>query len=325
MGRNWFAWREAWSLRGDNPLPKLWRAAEARRARRRSWWQAPTGADAARAGASAVATYLLWLVLQEFLSVRHSAVASVAFAHGLALAGVQIFIVALAAFCLCWLLSRVYAMTYFTLALLGRERRKDFAGLDEAVLASGISDEQVVLAVVLHAWRMIIAPLLAFSACSAALYCIWLVAPTAMALDQSSTAPGPAPFGQALLLALELLVLQTSGSLAGTALLALILLMLGRGTGPFAPTFGGVSMVLLQCLLAFAMVTSSAWINVDGEPPLAWWWVLLAGALALALFVFIFWVAHRSTTWRTICAPLAAGARRPAGAAAALGRSDQRG
>jgi hypothetical protein len=295
------AWREAWATRHDNPLPKLWRLAEARQTQRRPWWQRNPGLMLWGLALSAVATYLLWLVLGEFLGVRHSAVASLAFAHGMCLAGVQIFTTAAGAFCLCWLLSRIYSLAYFTLALLGRTRRRDSAGLDEPVLASSISDEQIVLAVVLHAWRMVRAPLLAFNVCAAALYCIWLNVPSAMAQGINNSI-SPTPLALALLLGLELVLLQTIGAMAGTALLSLILVMLGRATGPFAPTFGAVSQVLWQGLLALAMATSTlSFEDEQGQHP-GWWIVLTGVVLAVAWVSFFFWLAHRSSGLRTACA-----------------------
>ena len=68
---------------------------------------------------SAGATYLLVLLLLDFLSVRDSAVASRAFTLGLLRDGVRIVAWAGLGLSLAWLLGRIYSVSYFALALLG--------------------------------------------------------------------------------------------------------------------------------------------------------------------------------------------------------------
>jgi hypothetical protein len=298
-------WCEAWRGRGDNPLLMRWRLGAGRAASRQPWWRRNPGLMLSCAALSAGATYILALLLGDYFSVQLSAVGSHAFMLGLLKSGVAVVAWAGLGMSLMWLLARLYAVAAFALALLGQGRVKDGALRDEALVSSAITDEQVVLAVVLYAWRMLSAPVLALSACAAVVYGLALMEPgvqeihtTATAAAQSVSVPA-VPWWLALLLAATFFELIVVGAYTGAACLALLLTVLGRGVGPLAPSLGAAQTVFVQALLAIATVASTA----DGmddtgthAPEAA-----VAG-VALLLCATLAWLAYSLRPLRTAAA-----------------------
>jgi hypothetical protein len=272
------AWREAWRGRADNPLLKRWRLGAGRALQRQPWWGRNPALLLLSAAVSAGATYLLLLLLHDFFIVRHSAVASRAFMLGLVQSGVTILAWAGLGMSLAWLLGRVYNLAVFALALLGQGRSQDGALRDAALQSSALSDEQVVLAAVWHAWRMVSAPVLALCASMAVVYGLALAQPGAAALGW-----------EALLLAALFFAVTVAGAYTGAACLVLLLTVLGRGLGPLAPGIGAAQIALLQALLAVTAAASAVHGSEEilpGVPQAA-----VAGA-GLLLCATLAWLAH---------------------------------
>ena len=162
--------------------------------------------------------------------------------------------------------------------------------LDDALLSSAVSNEGIVLGALRHCWRMLSGPVLALSAAGAATYGLLVAAPAA--------------WWVALLLAVLFGALTLAGGYAGAACLTLLLLMLGRGQGPLAPSFGAAQIVLLQAALAVAVVLSSANVVEGDDEHVATWAVLVIG---LVLCATLSWLAHRVPVLSAIAAyaPLA--------------------
>jgi hypothetical protein len=284
------AWREAWRGRGDNPLLSRWRLGAGRTIGRRPWWRRSPGLMLICAALSAGATYILVLLLRDYFTVQHSAVASHAFMLGLLKSGVVVVVWAGLAMSLVWLLARLYGVAVFALALLGQGRATDGALRDEALMSSAISDEQVVLAVVLHAWRMLGAPVLALGACGAVVYGLALMEPTGWAVWAATETATPVAGPRALLLAILYFIVTVLGACAGTACLVLLLTVLGRGLGPFAPGIGAAQVVLVQAALTL--------IVVGGGTKAEEWSVVhqtnyIAVIAALIVCCVLIWLAHQ--------------------------------
>lgn len=300
------AWREAWRGRGDNPLLKRWRLEAQRQQAKKPWWRRSPGLMLLCAMLSAGATYILALLLRDFFTVQNSAVGSRAFMLGLLKSGAAVVAWAGLAMGLVWLLARVYTVAVFALALLGQGRAKDGALRDEALISSAISDEQVVLAAVLCAWRLVTAPVLALSACAAVVYGLALMEPGLAEVQAVATnagaQSGPIPAAQwwlALLLATLYLVVTVVGAYTGAACLALLLAVLGRGMGPLAPSLGAAQIILWHAWLAIATVAASA--SGGGKPiqQIHDWAVVGTAVLLAATLV---WLAHCLRPARAIAA-----------------------
>lgn len=299
VGLGLAAWREAWLARRDNPLPRIWQLGQARGEQRRAWWRQSPGLMWLNLAVSAAVTYLLLLLIRQFLALHESALATQSYALGLLRAGTLVLSCGEMLLGGCWLLVRLYACAYLALSLLGRTRRKGSAVLDDALLASTLSNEQVVLGLVLHAWRLLLPPVLVLNIANAAAYFIWLASPLSQGAKSQLS---PLPWTQALVLALAYLLWQTILAIAGAGLLMLLLLMLGRGAGPAAPALGAAGQVVLQLWLWVVFIQTEASFGTGVLQYTYWYTGFLALLLALAGFILAAWMAHRISTLRHIVA-----------------------
>lgn len=313
-------WREAWACCRDNPLLRLWVVGDARRDQRRAWWRQSPGLFLLALGVCAAVTYLLVLLIMQFLALRPSALATQDYSLSLLRAGTLVLAWGALALGAGWMLSRLYTCAHLVLGLLGARRRKEHAGLDEALRASGISDEQVVLSVVLHAWRLLLAPVLVLNVANACVY--YFMATVPRGLNAAQHQPPLVPWDHALLLAVAFTLWQTLAATVGAGTLMLLLLMLGRGASPLAPVFGAASLVLLQLPLMGSMVTDASLSPVDQESigqwalqlglgaplgpaalrSISWGLSALAWAGACACFYLFFWAMHRVNCLRRVIA-----------------------
>lgn len=303
VGLGLAAWREAWQSRRDNPLPRLWRLGQARVEQRRAWWRHAPGLTLLGVAVSAAVTYLLALILRQFLALHHSALATHSYALGLLRAGTLMLACGAMVLGGGWLLSRLYACAHLALSLLGKSGRKGSERLDDALLASALSNEQVVLGLVLHAWRMLLPPALVLNIANAAAYCIWNAWPTGG--DELWRGDIPIPWTpelwtSALGSAMAFMLFQMLAAMVGMTLLMLLLLILGRGAGPLAPAMGAASLVVLQLGLVTVVSDYRFPVSEIAENPS--WSLLIPFALALGLMSYFIWVAHRSPVLRLLCA-----------------------
>jgi hypothetical protein len=304
VGLGLTAWREAWLARRDNPLPRLWRLGQARAEQRRAWWRHAPGLTLLGVGVSAAVTYLLLLIIRQFLALHQSALATHSYALGLLRAGTLVLACGAMLLGGCWLLMRLYACAHLALSLLGRTRRKGSAVLDDALLASALSNEQVVLGLVLHAWRMLLPPALVLNIANAVVYFVWNAWPTGGDELWRGDRPipwTPEPWNSALSTALAFLLFQMLAAMVGVTLLMLLLLMLGRGVGPLAPATGAATLIMLQLGLVTAVsdyrFPLSEIANYPNLTMSSLWYVL-----ALGLLILFYWLAHRSYILRNLCA-----------------------
>jgi hypothetical protein len=294
------AWREAWRARCDNPLPRLWRLGGSRQEQRRAWWRQAPGLTLLGLAVSAAVTYLLVLIIRQFLALHTSALATTSYALGILRAGTLMLACGAMVLSGGWLLSRLYACAHLALSLLSRSQRKHSENLDDALLASALSNEQVVLGLVLHAWRMLLPPALVLNIANAAAYFIWVALPPSA--DNAQALITQIPWWETLLIALAFLLIQSLAALIGAALLMLLLLMLGRGAGPLAPATGAATLVMLQLGLWIALLVIIPRLDLSDVEYASWLYNGLALVLAYGLFIGYFWVAHRKRLLRNATA-----------------------
>ena len=249
-------WGAAWRARAGNPLPRLWRVTARRRAEGKPWWGRSPGLLLSGALISALTAWLLWLALADFLSVRHSAVASRAAALGYLGAGTAVLLAGALALCLFWLLGRVYSAAHLSLSLLAEGKPGSGETLDRLVGASGLSDREIVLGLLMYTWRLLAPPLIAVSALEA------LLCAVAVLTDAATRAPAWLIEG-VLLSATALCAAQLAGSLAASLAAALLLMVLGRGLrAPLVPALGAAGVVVAQ----LAVLTYGSLIADWGAP-----------------------------------------------------------
>jgi hypothetical protein len=158
---------------------------------------------------------------------------------------------------------------------------------------------------VVHAWRMLGAPVLALSACAAVVYGLALAEPgvrvtqaTAAAAAESISMPA-IPWWLALLLAALFFEVAVVSIYTGAACLVLLLTVLGRGAGSLAPSLGAIQIVLWQTFTAITIAAAAAGSpqGTDAAYP-----ELAVAGVALVLCTSVVWLAHWLPSLRTAAA-----------------------